>query len=189
MLRHLQITATIIVLALGGSDTAFAQYTQTIGDAKTDARTWGPEVNGLALSIGADKATYVVGDVIPLHVAFRNIGANEAMTLPFCNRVELTVRNTKGEQFVQHDADISCDSSGPIRPCRPGVAPGDIVKSQLNLTAFRLPPGTYTVTADWTAYAYLKDPKSQNCLGPSGTEPFYVHSNPVTIRVVTPEQP
>jgi hypothetical protein len=189
MPRYFYVAATIIVLALGGSATAFAQYTQTIGDAKPDVRTWGPEANGLALSIGVDKTTYVVGDVVRLDAAFWNIHASEAMTLPFCNRLELTVRNTQGGQFVQHDADISCDSYGPIRPCRPVVAPGDIVKSQSNLAAFRLPPGTYTVTAGWTAYTYLKDPKSETCLGPSGTLPFYVHSNPVTISVVASEQP
>jgi hypothetical protein len=185
MFRYLQIAATAIALTLGGSAAAVAQNTLTADNARTDVRTWGPEANGLAISIGVDKTTYVVGDAIPLHTAFRNIRTNETMTLPFCNRFELSVRNMKGEEFVDRYGDLGCDFSGPIRPNRPGIAPGEIVLSETNLAGFRLPPGTYIVSGQWTAFAYLKDPKSQTGLGASGTQPFYVHSNPVTIRIVT----
>jgi hypothetical protein len=78
------ITATLIVLAMGGSATAFAQNTQTAENPKADAHTWGPDTNGLTLSIGVDKTTYVVGDAIALHVAFRNISARNAVTLDPC---------------------------------------------------------------------------------------------------------
>lgn len=188
MLRCLYMAAVIVVVATSGSATASAQYISSAEIAKT-VRNWGPETNGLALSISVDKTPYVFGDPIPLHIAFRNIRANEAVTLPFCTHVELMVHNTKGEEFVPHDPDISCNFSGPIRTCGPGLAPGDIVASQIYLADYRLPLGTYTVSGEWTAFAYLKAPNAQACPEPSGTQPFYVHSNTVTIRIVAPEQP
>ncbi len=181
------ITATLIVLAMGGSATAFAQNTQTAENPKADAHTWGPDTNGLTLSIGVDKTTYVVGDAIALHVAFRNISARNAVTLDPCKRAKLMVRNAMGEKFDQIDGDLSCSVSNP---CEPVVNPGEIVASEVqSLTDYRLPPGTYTVTGDWVTVAYLGPPKTWNCLGPRGTEVFHVHASPVTIRIGAVKQP
>jgi hypothetical protein len=86
MPRCLHFAATIIVFATSGSVLALAQNAQAAENAKTDVHTWGPEANGLALSIGVDKKTYVVGQSIPLHIAFRNARASEGMTLAYVRR-------------------------------------------------------------------------------------------------------
>ena len=179
MLPYLQIAATLICLTICASPIAFPQNTAA-EDAKSLVRNWGPEVNGLALSIGVDKTTYVVGEAIPLHVAVRNISASKAMTLP-CNWAEvITVRNAKGEKLDSIDGDLSCNTSNP---CEPVVDPGDVVASERNLTDYRLPPATYTVTGEWITVAYLGPPKSWDCFGPHGTQKFHVYSNPVTILI------
>ncbi len=157
-----------------------------VGDPKRMLRNWGAEVDGLALSIGLDKTTYGVGEVIPLHVAFWNIRANNAMTLPSCNWAERTVVNAKGERFDQVDGDLSCNFSGP---CAPKIAVGSVVTAEQNLTDYRLPPGTYRVTGEWTAFAYLEDLKTQYCYGAIGKEPSHVQSNTLTLHVVAAKQP
>lgn len=187
MLRYLQIAVTLVGFTICASAIAFPQNTAAAENAKSDVRNRGSEVSGLALSIGVDKTTYVVGDDIPLHVAFWNIRASNTVGLPSCKWVTLTVRNEKGEKFDQRDGDLSCNFSGPCPS--PLIISGDIVTSEQNLTDYRLPPGTYTVAGEWTTSAYLKDPKLPPCFGPRGTQLFQVHSNPVTIRVVATKQP
>ena len=168
---------------LAQSDT----FQYRVGDPKKMVRTWGPEVNGLALSIGVDKTTYVVGETIPLHVAFWNIRATKATTLDPCKQAELTVLNANGEKFDQVDGDLSCNYSGPCGPSL--LAPGATATSEQNLTDYHLPAGTYTVTAEWRTVEYLKDPKETPCFGPVGTQVFHVDSSPVTIRIIAPKQP
>ena len=172
-----------MVFATSGSVLALAQNAQAAENAKTDIRTWGPEANGLALSIGVDKTTYVVGQPIPLHIAFRNAHASEGMTLGICEEVALTVRNEKGKKFAQvDDADRPCSYSGPRGG--PLVSPGGMVASDQNLMDYQLPPGRYTVVGEWDTAAYQDRDEP-----PRATQVFHVHSNLVMIRIVAPEQP
>lgn len=157
----------------------------SLADPKTLVRTWGPEIDGVALSIGVDKTTYAVGEPIPLHVAFQNLHANDYMTLDPCKRVELIVQNEKGQRFDQVDGDLSCSFSGPC--CGgPTIGPGAVVTSEQNLTDYGLPVGTYTVTGEWNTGARLEAPKEQPFPRRQNTQFFHVHSNVVTIRVIMP---
>jgi hypothetical protein len=52
----------------------------SIVDGKFITRTWGPSVQGVAVSLNLDADVYALGSEIPLHIALENVASNDTIS-------------------------------------------------------------------------------------------------------------
>jgi hypothetical protein len=128
-----------------------------IADPSTIARKWGSKVKGLAVDVALDKATFRVGEDVPLHIAIENFDAKVpvfGVSPTEHNVVEIEVHNAGGqsvpisERFLYSFNYVGQGSSmrypkGKMVPLERTLWGDGWLPNQ---------PGTYTVVVTWTTW-------------------------------------
>jgi hypothetical protein len=146
-------------------------------------RTWGPEVKGVAVSLGLDSETYAIGADIPLRIAIENFSAGKNIEGVSCGAgITIEVRDRTGKLVPSTGEKMMCMLYGR----RISYPKGTVVPIlQMTLREFGIlpdQPGTYTVTATWNAFAAA----GQGSVRSSSPIEAYAsaHSRPITFRIV-----
>lgn len=158
-----------------------------IVDPATLPRTWGAEVNGVAVSLGLDKEAYTVRQDIPLRIAVENVSATrdiESGELPCGAGLKIEVQDQTQSSVASADPGerMFCLLHGWVMKYPKGKVVPILGITLKELGMLPAAPGTYAVTATWNAIG-APDKDSNNNSHP--LVPYAVaHSNPVTFRVV-----
>jgi hypothetical protein len=159
-----------------------------IVDPATLPRTWGAEVNGVAISLGLDKEAYTLGQDVPLRIALENFSATrdiQSGELPCGAGLKIEVQDQTQSSVVSADPGerMFCLFHGRVMKYPKGQVVPILGITLKELGALPAVPGTYSVTATWTALG-ARDKESNNNSYPF--VPYAVtHSNRVKFRVVT----
>jgi hypothetical protein len=166
------------------------EFRYRVADAKTIARGWGPQVKGLAIDLTLEKKTYWPGGEIPIHMAVGNFGASQPISIFTCGYATVTLRDVDGQQVPPYgESGLGCVGNGREPP------PLTIGQTRPIERSFEAPrqPGTYTLTASWTAYPSRggSSPGLVQADDPNEViQPYaIVRSEPVAIRVVDEKNP
>jgi hypothetical protein len=142
---------------------------------------------GLALDIAVDKATYTIGETVPIHIALKNISAPESMASGPCIPAATSVRDVDGQRIRPSGTEVCVTAASVF-----GVlGRGETTRFERTLDALTQ-PGLYTVAGIWPAYVSHGAPTgliSADTSAPTEYPYAYVYSTPVTIRVIDPKYP
>jgi hypothetical protein len=110
-----------------------------IADPATMERKWGPQVKGIAVSLVLDKNTYELGSDIPLHIAMRNVAAEDTVIgTADPPRVQVELRDSCGLRLEPRDGVIWNGHGWCAEYPR-----GKIVPNELSLRDMGLVPETW----------------------------------------------
>ncbi len=190
---------TVEVLALVGSPHApkvkmvsSNALTVHIVDPATIPRTWGPQTNGLAVSLFLDKDTYAVGEDVPLRMAVENFSAEASIAsgeLPCFAGITFEVQDSSG-QLVQPTGGggLVCTGHGWTIGYPKGKPVPVLGYTLRRLQALPESSGVYTVTAIWNAASVAAGGEQQAGNFFALARPLVpyavVRSAPVTFHVV-----
>jgi hypothetical protein len=157
----------------------------TIVDPATLPTAWGPEVDGLAVSLVLDKNKYSIGEEVPLRVNIENfraaleIGSGE---LPCFAGLSIEVRDSAGSIVPSHEPSWMCTGHG--WQTRYPVGKQVYVRGLTLSASGELPlrPGDYSVTVTWNAGSFSGQP---NGFGNQPLQPYAtVHSQTVKFCIL-----